>query len=196
MTHDRSNLRSDAQENHDRLLRAAAAAFAKDGASASLKAIAQDAGVGIGTLYRRFPTRDDLVEATFRSEVAMLCEAAEPLLRDYGAAEGLRRWGLQFLTVTRVKHAMIEALPGILAPREGLGTATRSMVLDAITLLLAAGERDGTLRSDVQPNDVMMALAAVGLIAQRSPADPGIGQRLLDLFVDGLANRGTHSRPD
>ncbi len=73
-------LRADAQLNHDRLLEAAALAFARDGADSSLKAIAQEAGVGIGTLYRRFPTRDDLIEATYRNETERLSERAQRLL--------------------------------------------------------------------------------------------------------------------
>lgn len=189
------NLRADAQHNHDRLLEAAASAFARDGSAASLKAIAQDAGVGIGTLYRRFPTREALVEATFRSETARLCAQVDPLLERADAAQSLRRWGTEFFAVTEVKHALLEALPGILSEGEELGMTTRTLVLAAISKLLAAGELDGTLRSDVAAEDVMMALAAIGLVANKQSSDDGLSRRLLGLFVDGLeAGRHTGSR--
>ena len=83
-------LRADARLNHDRVLEAAGRAFARDGEDASLKAIAKDAGVGIGTLYRRFPTRELLVEATYRAESAKLCAAAPTLLEAMPAAEATR----------------------------------------------------------------------------------------------------------
>src|SRR3984957_13592015 len=89
-------LRADAQANYDRLLEVAAGAFGRDGADASLKAIAAAAGVGIGTLYRRFPAREDLIEATYRNETDRLCDSAAGLLADRDPLDALREWMERF----------------------------------------------------------------------------------------------------
>src|SRR3954453_4445423 len=102
-------LRADAQSNHDRLLEVAAEAFAADGVQTSLKAIAQRAGVGIGTLYRRFPTRETLVEAVYRNEVAALCDAASELLGQAAPLEALRAWTERFVDFMDAKHGMADA---------------------------------------------------------------------------------------
>jgi AcrR family transcriptional regulator len=178
-------LRADAQLNHDRLLEAAARAFARDGADASLKAIAQDAGVGIGTLYRRFPTRDDLIEATYRNETTRLCERAAELLATSPPRDALRRWMDGFVDYMSTKHGMSDALPGILAAQEGLRLHTRDLLRDAIDLLLAAAAADGTIRADVPADDVMMALGGITMIAGHE-SQRELASRLLDLMLDGL----------
>jgi AcrR family transcriptional regulator len=178
-------LRADARVNRDRLLEAAAVAFARDGADTSLKAIAQDAGVGIGTLYRRFPTRELLVEATYRDEVARICEAGPELARSLGAADALRTWTGQFLDFLATKHGMAQALRVVLADQDGLRTQTRELLTATLADLLASGSAAGVLRSDVDATDVLMSLGGIALIAgdpdQREQAD-----RLLDLLMAGL----------
>jgi len=179
-------LRADAQLNQERLLEAAARAFARDGADTSLKAIAQDAGVGIGTLYRRFPSRDDLIEATYRNETARLCERVPELLVASTPRDALRSWAEGFVDYMLTKTGMAEALPGILAAQEGLRRHSRDLLRDAIGTLLAAGIVDGTVRDDVPANDVMMALGGITLIAGHE-SQRQLASRLLELLLDGLS---------
>jgi AcrR family transcriptional regulator len=182
-------LRADAKINHDRLLDAAARAFARDGAQASLKAIAKDAGVGIGTLYRRFPTRERLVEATYRNETARLCAAAPDLLRSMPAAEALRVWMDHFVDYLATKRGMADALRAVLVTEGELRMQTRDLLTEALAALLTTGVAEGALRPDVDPNDVLMGLGGVTLIAGTSDQRELAG-RLLDLLVDGLKYRG------
>ena len=182
-------LRSDARLNQDRLLDAAAAAFATEGADASLKAIARDAGVGIGTLYRRFPTRDDLIEATYRSETVRLCDSAATLLAGHPPVVALRSWMDGFTAYMVTKRGMADALPAILAARDGLRMQSRDLLRGAIESLLRAGVDDGTVRADVPADDVMMALGGITLIAAHED-ELDLASRLLDLLIDGLTRRG------
>ncbi|MGH9136187.1 MAG: TetR/AcrR family transcriptional regulator [Acidimicrobiales bacterium] len=185
---DARGLRADAQLNRDRLIEAAAQAFAREGADTSLKAIAREAGVGIGTLYRRFPTRQDLIEATYRSETTRLCASAAELLADDEPAAALRRWMDNFVRYMRAKHGMADALPHILAAHDGLRAETRTMLRDAIATLLRAGSSARTLRDDVAADDVMMALGGITLIAE-AEHQHDLAARLLDLLMDSLKTR-------
>lgn len=183
-------LRADARANHDRLLEAAAQAFARHGADASLKAIAADAGLGIGTLYRRFPTREDLIEAVYRSENARLSSAASSLLAELAPLKALRAWMEDFVDYMLTKQGMSDALPMILASHDGLRTQTRQTLEDAVTVLVEAGQRDSSLRRDIDPNDVLMALGGITLIAGHEDRRD-LASRLLTLLLDGLiAQRG------
>jgi AcrR family transcriptional regulator len=182
-------LRADARLNRDRLLDAAARGFARDGAEASLKAIAKDAGVGIGTLYRRFPTRERLVEATYRNETARLCAAASDLLRVRPAAEALRVWMDHFVDFLATKRGMADALRAVLVADGELRMQTRDLLTDALATLLTAGIAEEALRPDIDPNDVLMGLGGVTLIAGE-PDQRALAGRLLDLLIDGLRYRG------
>jgi AcrR family transcriptional regulator len=179
------SLRADAQANYDRLLEVAALTFAREGADASLKAIAAEAGVGIGTLYRRFPTREDLIEATYRNETRRLAESASAMLADHTPVDALREWMEQFVDYMLAKQGMADALPSILAAREGLRLQSREALGEAVACLLAAGSAAGQLREDVGPSDVMMALGGITLISgyehQRE-----LASRLIALLLDGL----------
>jgi AcrR family transcriptional regulator len=181
-------LRADAQLNHDRVLEAAARAFARDGSESSLKAIAKDAGVGIGTLYRRFPTRESLVEATYRNETARLSAAAPELLASAPAEKALRVWMDQFVDYMAAKHGMADALRVILAAEDGLRMQTRDLLTGALATLLAAGAAAEVIRPDVDPGDVLMSLGGISLIAGE-PSQRHQARRLLDLLMDGLAIR-------
>jgi len=178
-------LRADAQANHDRLLQVAAASFARDGADTSLKAIAAEAGVGIGTLYRRFPTRDDLIEATYRSETARLAESAPRLLEDRDPVAALRAWMERFVDYMLTKRGMAEALPAILATREGLRLHSREALRGAVETLLDAGVAGGDLRRDVDASDVLMALGGITLISGHE-SQRELASRLISLLLDGL----------
>src|SRR3954468_23871334 len=128
------SLRADAQANYNRLLEVAAQVFAREGADTSLKAIAAEAGVGIGTLYRRFPTREDLIEATYRKETDRLCELAPKSLENRAPMPALREWMEAFVDYMLTKQGMAEALPAILATREGLRLHSREALRNAVTV--------------------------------------------------------------
>jgi AcrR family transcriptional regulator len=178
------SLRSDAQANYDRLLEVAAGAFAREGADASLKAIAAEAGVGIGTLYRRFPTREDLIEATYRNETTRLCESAPQLLRDRAPVDALREWMEQFVDYMLAKQGMADALPAILAARDGLRLHSREALSEAMEKLLAAMTAS-RLREDVAAGDVVMALGGITLISAHE-GQRQLASRLISMLLDGL----------
>jgi AcrR family transcriptional regulator len=182
-------LRADARHNRDRLLEAAARAFAREGSEASLKAIAKDAGVGIGTLYRRFPTREGLIEATYRNETARLCAAASEILQDAPAAEALRTWMDRFVDYMATKHGMADALRTVLVTGGDLRMKTRDLLTTAVATLMEAGVADDAIRPDVDPDDVLMALGGVTLIAGDA-SQHDLAGRLLDLLMDSLKYRG------
>jgi AcrR family transcriptional regulator len=181
-------LRSDAQLNQDRVLEAAASAFGEPGADTSMKAIAKAAGVGIGTLYRRFPTREQLIDATYRNETVKLAESADSLLASHSPTDALRTWMDGFVEYILTKHGMAEALPTILATTDGLRTHSRDLLRDAIARLIEAGDEEATLRADVDPNDVLMALGGITLIADNEHQSE-LASRLCDLLMDALTAR-------
>jgi AcrR family transcriptional regulator len=180
-----TRLRADAQHNHDRLLEVAARAFAEHGEQASLKAIAREAGVGIGTLYRRFPSREVLVEATYRAESARLCQAGYELLETLTPVAALQAWMEQFLSYMAAKKGMAGALRVVLNADDALRLATRSMLIDVLAALLQAGERSGDVRPGLDPTDVVMALGGFALVGGEEN-EPALAQRLLDLLLRGL----------
>lgn len=185
-------LRADAQRNRDRLLDAAAAQFAARGTDSSLEAIAKAAGVGVGTLYRHFPTKDALLAAVYRQEVEQLHAAAAELLRTEPPDEALAHWLDRFVGYAATKRGMGEALRALVNSRTGIGIDVRALLLDAIETLLQAGVAAGSLRSDIEPADVLRATGAVWLM----PDEPGWqdqARRLLRLLMDGLRHgAGAH----
>lgn len=164
------------------------AAFARDGAQTSLKAIAVEAGVGIGTLYRHFPTRESLVDAVYRTETQRLCDAARDLVSELPPVDALRAWALGFLDYMATKEGMADVLRTVLTADEGLRLDTRARIYDALTLLVEAGQRSGELRADLDIPDVVLALGGFTLILDRQPAAQDTGRRLFDLLLNGLAN--------
>jgi AcrR family transcriptional regulator len=187
-------VRADAQRNRDRLLEAAVHAFASDGVEVTLDAIAKAAGVGIGTLYRHFPTREALIEAAYRQELAHLCDAVPGLLRSLPPDEATRAWMDGFIDYMTTKRYMAGALQAVIASGGNPYAESRGRLIAAITALLGAGVTAGTLRSDVAPNDVLLALSGVSLAAGE-PAQRQQAGRLLDLLVDGLRHRAAASAP-
>jgi AcrR family transcriptional regulator len=178
-------LRADARANQDRVLDAAVLAFARDGADASLRAIAKDAGVGIATLYRRFPTREHLLWAIYRSEVERVCALVPGLLERNPPEQALRAWMEAFLDLLTAKQGMADALKAALGSDEHQRLQTRALITGALGTLLAAGVADGTVRPDADPLDVMMALGGTALIAGEAD-QRGQAGRLLDLLMAGL----------
>lgn len=181
---DRRPLRADAQRNEDRLLQAAAAAFAREGAGASVKDIAREAGVGVGTLYRRFPSKELLIEATYRHEVQRLCEVAPHLAATRAPAEALRTWMESFIDFMAAKQGMADALRVILTDdREKLHT--RALLADAIDHLLAPAKGRSVTRPDVSAQDVLMALGGISLMASNEQQGD-LATRLIDLLLHGI----------
>lgn len=174
-------LRADARRNRDALLRAAAAGFAA-GQDPTLEKIARDAGVGIGTLYRHFPTRETLVEAVYRTELAAVCESAEELLERYEPAEALRRWMDRYAEFVTTKRGMAETFRAMVADGTVAAADTRAAIDGAVGTLLVAGARAGTLRGDVAADDVVTVLVGIFVATQGSDDRARLG-RLLDLVM-------------
>lgn len=177
-------MRADAQENHDRLLEVAARAFAREGTGASLKAIAREAGVGIGTVYRRFPTREVLVEAVYRQEVDRLCSAAPALVAAHGGAVALREWMEMFVDFMAAKRGLGDTLRTVLTSEDDK-QHTRDQLRSAIAFLLAAGADSGAVRAEVAPNDLLMSLGGITLIAAEE-TQRDLATRLIALLLTGV----------
>ena len=180
----RRRLRADAQRNEDRLLEAAAAAFSRDGANASVKDIARAAGVGIGTLYRRFPSKELLIEATYRHEVQDLCNSAPELSTSLPPDEALRAWMELFLDFMATKHGMADALRVVLTD-ETERLETRARLAEAIGHLLAAGVSQSVTRPQVDAGDGLMALGGISLITA-SERRSDLAARLIELLLHGI----------
>jgi AcrR family transcriptional regulator len=181
-------LRKDAQRNRDKLLAAAVELFAERGTDGSLEEVAKRAGVGIGTLYRHFPTRDALVEAAYRNEVAQLRAAADELLAELPPDAALEAWMRRFVDYGSAKRGMRDALQSIAGGGASLFADTRGQVIEAVAVLLRAGAEAGTLRADVEPEDVLRAMGAIWLVAEGDDfAEQAM--RILRLVLDGLRYR-------
>jgi AcrR family transcriptional regulator len=174
-------MRADAQENHERLLEVAARTFAREGTGASLKAIAREAGVGIGTVYRRFPTREVLVEAVYQQEVARLCAAAPALAADPGGAPALRAWMERFVDFMGTKRELLRPVLTSEAEKQ----QTRDQLRAAITVLLDAGVAAGAVRASVDPGDLLLSLGGITLIAD-AERQRALASRLITLLLDGV----------
>jgi AcrR family transcriptional regulator len=186
-------LRADAQRNRDRLLDVAVRAFSHDGPDVTLDAIAKTAGVGIGTLYRHFPTREALIDAAYRNELTRLCEAVDDLLEAMPPDEATRTWMDRFVDYMTTKRGMADALRAVIASGGNPYAQSRDRLLAAITTLLTAAAAAGTVRSDVEPGDVLASLSGVSLAAGE-PAQRDQARRLLNLLMDGLRYRATAAR--
>jgi AcrR family transcriptional regulator len=181
MTRPETTKRADARRNREKLLTAAGELFATKGTDVSLEAVAKHAGLGIGTLYRNFPTREALVEAAYRAEVEHLCEAAATFLEANPPDVALKRWMERFIEYAAAKKGMKGALNQVVAGGSEVYTETRVQILEALAALLAAGVRDGVLRADVTADDVWRAMGPVW-----STDDPEQIRTLLRLLMDGL----------
>ncbi|MBF6175184.1 TetR/AcrR family transcriptional regulator [Nocardia blacklockiae] len=185
--------RADATRNRDRLLAAATRAFASGAAEVSLRAIAREAGVGIGTLYRHFPTRESLVDAVYRDQVARLTTGARELLGRLPPAAAMRHWTDLFGDWVATKNGMLDTLPAMIESGEIAHAQTRTELLAAITMILEAGRAAGDLRSDVTAEDTAAFLIGIFTVAPR-PEHEARAARLLDLLMDSL-RPGASDRP-
>lgn len=177
-------LRADAARNRERLVSAARAAFAEG--PVVLEAVARDAGVGIGTLYRHFPTREALVEAVYAVELDDVATSAAALLGRLAPDAALAAWLQRYARFVATKHGMAETLrAGRAAGPSAPAPTTRRRITAAIAAILAAGARDGSLRADVEPDDVSAMLLGV-FLSTAADDGPERAGRLLDLVVDAL----------
>ncbi len=176
--------RADAQRNRERLLSAAVAEFAEHGQDVPLETIAARAGVGIGTLYRHFPSRDALIVAAYQQEVDSLCSAKE-LVATMPADQALRMWANRFTDYVATKRAMGDALRSAVASDSPLFTETKQRISGALRLLLEAGAASGVLRPDSDPDDVMRVISAIWYLPD-GPEWRRDVDRMLDLVIDGL----------
>lgn len=181
----RPRLRADGVKNRARIVAEAQRLFAATEDRISLEAIARAAEVGIGTLYRHFPTKEALVEAVYRSELDALDDEAEDLLVGRLAADAMRQWLDRYAAFVVAKHAMHDALRVVLAPRSSEGSEIRTRINATVAKFLAAGTSDGSLGSGFQPDDVTVILAGSVFPAALSIDDRQI-TRVLDLLMAGL----------
>ena len=177
--------RADAVRNRERVLAAAKAVFSKGGADASLEAVAKRAGVGIGTLYRHFPTREALFEAVFRREVHQLSELAEQLKDETSPVEALRRWLHSDIELVATKKGMSAALALAVHGSSKLYADSQERLAKAVGVLLDRAVAAGEIRSDVSPKDLLRALVGMCYM-QDQPGWQASVLRLVDIFVDGL----------
>ncbi|ACU75526.1 transcriptional regulator, TetR family [Catenulispora acidiphila DSM 44928] len=173
-------VRSDARENRARILSAARESFAQDGAT-SMNQVAQRAGVGAGTLYRNFPTREALVLAVYQEEVDRLIDKVAPLLDQLPPIEALRTWTTDLVEAMRRKHGLGDALSS--GAHQTITEQTYGPVITAIKAFLDAGTKDGTIREDADPGDFLQLTGALWRAAS-GPEDRS--PRMLALILDGL----------
>ncbi len=180
--------RADSIRNRELLLEAATQIFSTGGPQASLEAVARQAGVGIGTLYRHFPTREALFEAVYRHEVDHLADLAEELARGGDPVEALRKWLHANVRLVAAKKGMIEALQLVAHGSSELKAYSFDRLTSAIGLLLKRAVTADKIRSDVPPEDLLRTL--FGIFYSQGSADwqPN-ALRLVDVFVDGLVKR-------
>jgi AcrR family transcriptional regulator len=176
--------RADAQRNRERVLEAAKQAFTRHGANASLDDIARDAGVGAGTLYRHFPTRDALIEAVYRTEVGKLAAAERKFAEAMPPIEALRAWMLLFVDYIEAKHIIAPALNTYVGGPSKLYESSRTQISGAIDALVKRAIKSGDVRKDLEPFDLLRALIGVSSVAS-SPDWQQSAKRLVDILITG-----------
>ena len=180
--------RADAIRNRERVLEAAKAVFSQGGPEASLEAVARRAGVGIGTLYRHFPTREALYEAVYRREVEQLVELAQHLEAKMAPVAALRRWlraGVEFIAT---KKGMAAALAMTAHGSSDLAAYSLDRLSRAVGELLQRAVATGEIRADIDPEDLLRALVGM-CYAHDRPGWQAKVLHLVDVFIDGLCRR-------
>jgi AcrR family transcriptional regulator len=176
--------RADSQRNYERILEIAKEAFTRSGANVSLDDVAKQAGVGAGTLYRHFPTRDALLEAVYRTEVAKLAAAEEKFSRTLPPVEALRAWMLLFVDYIAAKQIIAPALNTIVGGPSKIFEATGDLIKGAIQTLVDRAIESGDVRPDLDPLDLLRALVGVSNVAS-TPEWPQSAKRLVEILILG-----------
>jgi len=178
-------LRADARRNRDLLLVTAAELFSEQGVEAPLEEIARRAGVGIGTLYRHFPTRDALIAAVYRREVDLLCAGVDELLGELPPDEALRAWMRRFVAYVTTKKGMAAALKAAVGADSELFVHSRQNITAAMGALVKACVAAGEAPEGTNPDDLMRAMSGFCLVSDQ-PGWQDQAIRLVDLLIDGL----------
>ena len=183
-------MRADARRNYQKLLTAAAEAFTERGTDdVSLEEIARRAGVGIGTLYRHFPTRQALLEAVYRDQVEALRARADELIATKPPAEALATWLRDLLDFGRTKRMLTTALLTTHNKDSELMSSGSRMVRGAASDILTGAQEAGVARADANPADLMRLVHAISLTAEWAAEDSEQADRLLALVLDGLKSQ-------
>ncbi len=183
-------MRADARRNYGKLLSAAAEAFAEHGADdVSLEQVAKRAGVGIGTLYRHFPTRQALLEAVYRDQVKALRARADELIATKPPAEALATWLRDLLDFGRTKRVLTSALRTTVSRDSEVMTSSSGIVRGAATDVLTGAQRAGVVRADADPADLMRLVHAISMTTEWAGDDNEQADRLLALVLDGLRSK-------
>ena len=178
-------LRADARRNRDALLVVAASHFAEQGVEAPLEEIARRAGVGIGTLYRHFPTRDALIADVYRREVDLLCGGVDELLATLPADEALAEWMRRFVGYVATKRGLAVALKSMVNDNSDLFAQSRANINESMARLVHAAVEAGLVRDDADPEDVLRGMSGFCLFSEQAGWQEQ-AQRLVTLLVDGL----------
>ncbi len=176
--------RTDAQRNRERILEVAKEAFTQSGANASLDDIAKQAGVGPGTLYRHFPTREELIEAVYRTEVEKLAAAARTFAETMPPLDALRAWMLLFVDYIATKKIIAAALNSMVGGPSKVFEASYGQVWEAIRALVKRAVKSGDIRKDLDPLDFLRALIGVANVGT-SPDWQQSARRLVDILILG-----------
>jgi AcrR family transcriptional regulator len=176
--------RSDALRNLDALLDAAKTVFANAGVDAPVRDIAQEAGVGVATVYRHFPQRAQLIAAVFRREIDACVEAAPLLAEAHEPAEALKQWMRRYACFIATKRGLATALHSGDPAYDGLPEYFETRLTPALDMLLDTAAREGQIRRDIKADELLNAAACLGM---QAPGDkPGATERMVSLLVDGL----------
>ncbi|MER9185187.1 TetR/AcrR family transcriptional regulator [Mesorhizobium sp. M0074] len=178
------NVRADARRNIDALLRAAMAVFATSGVEAPVREIAEKAGVGVGTVYRHFPQRSDLIVAVFRHEVDACADAAPVLAREHRPGEALALWMQRYVDFITAKRGLAAALYSGNPAFDTLPAYFNQRLRPALQTLLEAAAAAGEVRADIEPGDLLGAAASLAMPAHGG--GPAQARRMVALLVDGL----------
>jgi AcrR family transcriptional regulator len=176
--------RTDARRNRERILEVAKEAFTRSGANASLDDVAKDAAVGAGTLYRHFPTRDALIEEVYRAEVEKLAAAERKFSEAMPPVEALRAWMLLFVDYIATKQIIAPALNSLVGGPSKLYEGSRARVQGAIDALVKRAIKNGDIRRDLEPFDLLRALIGVSHVAS-GPDWQQSARRLVDILITG-----------
>jgi AcrR family transcriptional regulator len=189
---DEPRMRADARRSRAKLLEAATAAFAETGADAPLEDIARRAGVGIGTLYRHFPTRVDLQAAVYRSQVETVCAAADEYMISATPDQALAGWLRAMAAYLATKRGLSRVLVEAIGKDSQLITSCWSAMSDAAERLMTRAQREGNLRDDIKPIDVLRLVHGVVIATEQAPGET---DRLLGLMLGGLRAREDDGPP-
>jgi AcrR family transcriptional regulator len=174
--------RADAQRNRERILEVAKQAFTRSGADTSLDDIAKQAGVGPGTLYRHFPTREELLKAVYRNQLENLAAAGEKFAETMPPVEALRAWLLLFVDAVAAKQIIAPALNTLVGDHKKVFEASYAQVHEAIRRLVKRAVKSGDIRKDLDPSDLLRVLVGVANVAS-SPDWQQSATRLVDILI-------------